>query len=74
MAQKLLIHEQRERRSRAKDILYLHDTIELLGAALDVPQRDFSPAPGDGWDDTLPPSTAPTNLQSTMFPGQPGCP
>jgi Nucleotidyltransferase len=36
MAQKLLIHEKRERRSRAKDILYLHDTIELLGAALDL--------------------------------------
>lgn len=36
MAQKLLIHEKRERHSRAKDILYLHDTIELLGGALDV--------------------------------------
>jgi hypothetical protein len=36
MAQKLLIHERRDRRSRAKDILYLHDTIELLGASLDV--------------------------------------
>ena len=36
MAQKLLIHEKRERRSRVKDILYLHDTIELLGASLDV--------------------------------------
>ena len=35
-AQKLLIHERRERRSRAKDILYLHDTIELFGASLDV--------------------------------------
>ena len=36
MAQKLLIHEKRDRRSRAKDILYLHDTIELLGGSLDV--------------------------------------
>lgn len=36
MAQKLLIHEKRDRRSRAKDILYLHDTIELLGGTLDV--------------------------------------
>jgi hypothetical protein len=36
MAQKLLIHDRRERRSRAKDILYLHDTIELFGASLDV--------------------------------------
>jgi hypothetical protein len=32
-AQKLLIHEKRDRRSRAKDILYLHDTIELLGGS-----------------------------------------
>jgi len=36
MAQKLLIHEKRDRRSRAKDILYLHDTIESLGGSLDV--------------------------------------
>ena len=36
MAQKLLIHEKRDRHSRAKDILYLHDTIELLGGSLDV--------------------------------------
>jgi hypothetical protein len=36
MAQKLLIHDRRERRSRAKDILYLHDSIELFGASLDA--------------------------------------
>jgi hypothetical protein len=36
MAQKLLIHDRRERRSRANDILYLHDSIELFGAWLDV--------------------------------------
>jgi hypothetical protein len=36
MAQKLLIHDRRERRSRAKDILYLHDSIELFGASLKV--------------------------------------
>jgi hypothetical protein len=34
--QKLLIYDRRERRSRAKDILYQHDTIELFGASLDV--------------------------------------
>lgn len=32
MAQKLLFHAKRDRRSRAKDILYLHDTIELGGS------------------------------------------
>jgi hypothetical protein len=36
MAQKLLIHEKRDRHSRAKDILYLHDTIELLGGSLEA--------------------------------------
>lgn len=36
MAQKLVIHDRRERRFRAKDILYLHDSIELFGASLDV--------------------------------------
>ena len=36
MVQKILIQEKRDRRSRAKDILYIHDTIELLGASLDV--------------------------------------
>lgn len=35
MAQKLLIHAKRDRRARAKDILYLHDTIELLGGSLE---------------------------------------
>jgi hypothetical protein len=42
MAQKLLIHEKRDRRSRAKDILYLHDTIELLGGSLDVLTDEWS--------------------------------
>jgi hypothetical protein len=44
MAQKLLIHDRRERRSRAKDILYLHDTIELFGASLDVLREDWERA------------------------------
>lgn len=48
MAQKLLIHDKRERRSRAKDILYLHDTIELFGASLDVL--------GEEWDLALKPA------------------
>lgn len=41
MAQKLLIHEKRDRRARAKDILYLHDTIELLGGSLDVLREEW---------------------------------
>ena len=42
MAQNLLIHERRERRSRAKDILYLHDSIELFGASLDVLTKEWN--------------------------------
>jgi len=42
MAQKLLIHEKRDRRSRAKDILYLHDTIELVGGSLDVLREEWT--------------------------------
>ena len=42
MAQKLLIHEKRDRRSRSKDILYLHDTIELLGGSLDVLREEWT--------------------------------
>ena len=42
MAQKLLIHEKRNRHSRAKDILYLHDTIELLGGSLEVLREEWN--------------------------------
>jgi len=34
LAQKVLIHEKREREDRAKDILYMHDTLEVFGARL----------------------------------------
>jgi hypothetical protein len=34
LAQKILIHGRRERRDRAKDILYIHDTVEIFGARL----------------------------------------
>jgi len=34
LAQKVLIRGKREREDRAKDILYLHDTIEVFGARL----------------------------------------
>ncbi len=35
LAQKLLIHEKRGREDRAKDILYIHDTLEVFGARLE---------------------------------------
>jgi hypothetical protein len=34
LAQKVLIHQRRERLDRAKDILYMHDTLEVFGAKL----------------------------------------
>lgn len=34
LAQKALIHKKREREDRAKDILYMHDTLEVFGARL----------------------------------------
>jgi len=34
LAQKLLIHGKRDREDRAKDILYMHDTLEVFGAQL----------------------------------------
>ena len=35
IVQKLLIHDKRERDQLAKDVLYVHDTIELFGAKLE---------------------------------------
>ena len=32
--QKILIHDKRDRDKRAKDILYIHDTIETFGGDL----------------------------------------
>jgi hypothetical protein len=36
IGQKLLVHEKRERKNRAKDVLYIHDTIEIFGQSLDA--------------------------------------
>lgn len=36
LAQKILIHDKRSRDKRAKDILYIHDTIETFGGNLGV--------------------------------------
>lgn len=41
LAQKILIHEQRDHRDRAKDLLYMHDTIELFSESLEELQRLF---------------------------------
>ena len=34
LAQKILIHRRRQRQDRAKDILYMRDTLEVFGARL----------------------------------------
>lgn len=34
LVQKILIHDKREREDKAKDILYIHDTIETFGGNL----------------------------------------
>jgi hypothetical protein len=34
LAQKVLIHSKRDPRDRAKDILYMHDTLEVFGSRL----------------------------------------
>jgi hypothetical protein len=36
IVQKLLIHSRRRREDQAKDVLYIHDTLELFGGALDT--------------------------------------
>jgi Nucleotidyltransferase len=44
LAQKILIHEQRDYRDRAKDLLYTHDTIEVFSETLDELQELFRDA------------------------------
>jgi hypothetical protein len=39
LAQKILIHSKRDRLDRAKDILYMHDTLEVSGARLSELQQ-----------------------------------
>ena len=36
IVQKLLIHEKRRSNKKAQDVLYIHDTLELFGGALDA--------------------------------------
>jgi hypothetical protein len=47
LAQKILIHPQRDYKDRAKDLLYMHDTIEVFSECLDELQKLF-------WDDVAP--------------------
>ncbi len=41
LAQKILIHQQRDRADRAKDVLYIHDTIETFGGALPTIRQEW---------------------------------
>jgi len=54
LAQKMLIHKARDRRNRAKDVLYIHDTLELFGSALPELRRLWRDVLAPG----LPPRTA----------------
>ncbi len=42
MAQKLLIHKKRTPADRAKDILYVHDTLQVFGSRLDELRDDWT--------------------------------
>jgi Nucleotidyltransferase len=35
LAQKILIHDQRDHRDKAKDLLYMHDTVEVFSGSMD---------------------------------------
>jgi hypothetical protein len=58
IAQKLVVMKDRLAQDRAKDVLYIHDTIELYGARLDelceIWRRKVSPAIRGGNDLVLP--------------------
>ena len=41
LAQKILIHDQRDHRDRAKDLLYMHDTVEVFSENLDELRQIF---------------------------------
>lgn len=41
LAQKILIHDQRSYKDKAKDLLYMHDTIEVFSESLDELQKLF---------------------------------
>lgn len=41
LAQKVLIHEQRDYKDKAKDLLYMHDTVELFSESMDELRQIF---------------------------------
>lgn len=41
LAQKLLIHDKREAKERAKDVMYIHDTIQTFGRSLPGLQHEW---------------------------------
>jgi hypothetical protein len=41
IAQKILVHHQREHRDRAKDLLYMHDTVDVFSENLQEPGQIF---------------------------------
>jgi hypothetical protein len=47
LAQKILIHDQRDYRDKAKDLLYMHDTVEVFSENLEelrqIFQKDLAP-------------------------------
>src|SRR5262245_22297988 len=44
LAQKILIYEQRDHRDKAKDLLYMHDTIDVFSESLEELQKLFRSA------------------------------
>lgn len=42
LAQKLLIHRKRDAADQAKDILYMHDTLQVFGARLEELQQEWT--------------------------------
>jgi hypothetical protein len=41
LTQKILIHEERDPRDRAKDLLYIHDTVEVFSECMEELQKIF---------------------------------
>jgi Nucleotidyltransferase len=58
IAQKVLIHKKRGRMDKAKDILYMHDTLEVFGARL--------PALEELWRTTVAPKLQPSSKRKIL--------
>jgi hypothetical protein len=44
LAQKILIHRDRDRKERSKDILYIHDTLQVFGGRLSGLRTEWTTA------------------------------